>query len=56
MLLLKFFRCHLGVCRGSRMDHKALDISHIGEQGEDLQVVDEFPGVFLAAFYLEGEY
>ena len=45
----------LGVSGGSGVDHKALDVCHIGQQGEDLQMIDEIPGFFLAALDLKGE-
>lgn len=31
MLCFKFFRTHLGVCRGVGMNREALYVSHIGE-------------------------
>ena len=52
VLLGQFFRAELGVGGGVGMDDQALDIGHVGEQGEDLQVVDETPGVFLRALDL----
>ena len=55
MLCFKFFRTHLGVCRGVGMNREALYVSHIGEDGEELEIVDELPGLFLPALDLEGE-
>ena len=37
------------------MDHQALDICHIRQEGEDLQTIDESVGFLLAAFDAEGE-
>ena len=37
------------------MDDEALHVGHVGQQGEDLQRVDELPGCLLPALYLEGE-
>ena len=45
----------LGMGGGSRMDHQALHVRHVGQQGEYLQVVDKLPGRFLAAFDLKSE-
>ena len=40
---------------GCRVNGQALHVGDIGEQRENLQVVDEFPGRFLAALNLERE-
>ena len=40
---------------GGGMDHQRLHICHIGQQGEDLQMVDELEGLLLAALDLEGK-
>ena len=37
------------------MDDQALHVSHIGQQGEDAQMVDEAPSLVLSALDLEGE-
>ena len=37
------------------MNREALYVSHIGEDGEELEIVDELPGLFLPALDLEGE-
>ena len=37
------------------MDHQALDVRHIGQEGENLQMIDEGPGFLLAALDLKGE-
>ena len=41
--------------RGGRVDYKALDIGDIGQQREDLQMIDELEGLLLAALDVEGE-
>ena len=40
---------------GGRVDDKALHVSDVGQQREDLQVVDELKGFLLAALDVEGE-
>ena len=55
VLLGKFLWRHLRVGGSSRMYGKTLHICHIGEQRENLQMVDELPCGFLASLYLEGE-
>lgn len=45
----------LGVRGGSRVHDERLDVGHVGEQREDLQVVDELPSCLLATLDLEGE-
>ena len=45
----------LAVGRGGRVDDQALDVRDVGEQGEDLQIVDELMGLGLAALDLKGE-
>ena len=45
----------LGMGGGGGMDHQALDVRHVGQQGEDLQIIDELMGLLLAALDLEGE-
>ena len=45
----------LAVGRGGRVDYKALDIGDIGQQREDLQMIDELEGLLLAALNVEGE-
>ena len=37
------------------MNHQTLHVSHIGQQREDLQGIDELPGLFLSTLDLEGE-
>ena len=37
------------------MDHEALDVCHVRKKRENLQVVDELPGLFLAALDLKCE-
>ena len=40
----EFLLVHLGVRRRSRMDDERLDIRDIGQQAEDLEMVDELLG------------
>ena len=40
---------------GVGMNHQTLHVSHVSQQREDLQGVDELPGLFLTALDLEGE-
>ena len=40
---------------GCRMNHKALYIRNICKEGENLQVINKFPGLFLTAFDLKGK-
>ena len=46
----------LAVGRGGRVDDQALDVRHVGKQGENFQIVDELMGLGLAALDLKGEY
>ena len=55
MLLGEFFRAHLRVGRGIRVNYQRLDIGHIRKERENLQTVDELPGIFLSSFDFEGE-
>ena len=45
----------LGVGRRCRVDDQALHIRHIGQQREDLQMIDKRPGLLLSALDLKGE-
>ena len=54
-LVFQFFLCQLGVGGCSRVNDQALYVSHVGQQGEDVQAVDELVRFFLTAFDLEGE-
>ena len=45
----------LAVGGGGRVDDEALDVRHVCQQGEDLQVVDELEGFLTAALNVEGE-
>ena len=45
----------LGVGGGGRVDDQALHVGNVGQQREDLQMVDEFKGFLLAALDVEGE-
>ena len=51
----EFLLVHLGVRRRSRMDDERLDIRDIGQQAEDLEMVDELLGRLSAALDLERE-
>lgn len=55
VLLGKLLGRKLGVRGGSRVHDERLDVGHVGEQREHLQVVDELPSSLLAALDLEGE-
>ena len=45
----------LAVGRGRGMDDKALDVRDVREKGENLQIVDEGEGFFLAALDIKGK-
>ena len=45
----------LGMGGGSGVDHQGFHVRYIGQQGEDLQAVDELMGFRLAALDLKGE-
>ena len=55
MLLLEFLGGELGVGGGVGVDDEALDIGDVGQEREDLELVDEAPCRLLSATYLEGE-
>ena len=55
VLLLEFLGCHLRVGRGVGMNHQALHIGNVGQEREDLQGINKFPGLLLAALDLKGE-
>jgi hypothetical protein len=40
---------------GRRMDYQRFHVSHVGKQGEDLQIVYEPVGCFLTALDVKGE-
>ena len=40
-LVLQLLRGQLAVGGGGRVDHQALDVSHVGQQGKDLKAVNE---------------
>ena len=40
---------------GGRVDDKALHVSHVSQQGENLQIVDEGPSLLFSALHFEGE-
>ena len=54
-LIGQFFFGQLGMRGRCRMDHQALHVRHIGQQGEDLQVVDKSPRLLLTALDLKGK-
>ena len=41
MLFFQFLRRELRVGRSGRVDHQALYVGYVSQEGEDLQVVDE---------------
>ena len=45
----------LGMGGGGGVDDQALHVGHVGQQGEDLQTVNELVGLSLAALDLKGE-
>ena len=55
VLLLQLLGRHLRVGGGVGMDDEALDVGHVGQEGEDLQFVDKLPRLGLSALDLEGE-
>ena len=54
-LIEQLLRRELGMRRRGRVDDEALDVRDVGQQGEDLQVVDEAVRLGLAARDLKGE-
>ena len=48
-LIEQLLRRELGVRRRGRVDDEALDVRDVGQQGEDLQMVDEAVRLGLAA-------
>ena len=53
--VLQLRRFQLGMGRGSGVNHQRFHVSHVREQGEDLQRVDEFERLGLTAFDIEGK-
>ena len=53
--ILQLLGGQLGVGSGGRVDDQALHVSDVGQQREDLRVVDELKGFLLAALDVEGE-
>ena len=51
----QFFIGQLGMGGGCGMDHQNLDIRHVGQQGEHLQLVNEPEGLRLPPLDLKGE-
>lgn len=54
-LIGKLFFTELAVRCGGGVDYEALYVCHIGEQGEDLQIIDKFVRLGCGAFDLKGE-
>ena len=54
-LIQKFFLAELAVGGGSRMDHQAFYICHIGKQREDLQAVNKLVCFLHTALDLKGK-
>ena len=55
MLLGQLFGTHLRVRGGVGMNDETLYIGHVGQQRENLQIVDKSPGLFLSTLDFEGE-
>lgn len=55
VLLGELLSRELGVRGGSRVYDERLDVGHVGEQREHLQVIDELPCSLLAALDLKGK-
>ena len=51
----EFVGRHLRMRGGVGMDDETLDVGHVGEEGENVKVVDEAPCGLLSAVNLEGE-
>ena len=49
VLILQLFCCKLRMRCRSRVNYQALNIRYIGQQGEDLQIVDKRMRLFLSA-------
>ena len=54
-LLRQFFLCTLAVGSGSRMDHQGFYVCHIGQQGEDRQIVDKGPRLSFSSLDLKSK-
>ena len=54
-LVFQFRFRQLGMGGRSRMDHQALHVSHVGQQGEYFQAVNKLPCCFLPAFDFKSE-
>lgn len=55
VLLGELLGRELGVRGGSRVHDERLDIGHVGEQREHLQMIDELPSCLLATLNLKGK-
>ena len=54
-LLRQLFLRTLAVGSGSRMDHQGFYVCHIGQQGEDRQIVDKGPRLSFSSLNLKGK-
>ncbi len=54
-LVQQLFRAELRVGGGGRVNDQALHIGHIGQQGEDIQIVDKPLSLLLSALDLKGK-
>ena len=55
VLLGELLGRQLGVRGGSRVHDERLDVGHVGEQREHLQMIDELPSCLLATLNLKGK-
>lgn len=55
VLLGELLGRELGVRGGSRVHDERLDVGHVGEQREHLQMIDELPSCLLATLNLKGK-
>ena len=51
----QFFAAELGMSCGRRMNHQRFDVRHIGQQGEQLQMVNKPLRLLCAALDFKGE-
>ena len=54
-LICQFCRCQLAVGGGGRVDHQTFAVCHVGQKGENFQMVDESVGFLYTAFDPEGK-
>ena len=55
ILICQLLISQLRMSGSSRMDYQALYICNIGQQGENLQVINKLVSFLLAAFYVKGK-